>query len=158
MTRTLIAYYSRTGTTELLAKQLALGLGADLFEIKCTRYRGLFGYVRAAYDSLKRRLPPVALSDVSLDDYDLLVVAGPVWTSYGATPVRAFLSAAKGLPSRVALALTYGGHSPAESAFEDLKALLAGNPEVVMSVNAEAMNKGDAAAAMDDFIDKLKER
>jgi hypothetical protein len=63
--RSLVLCYSRTGTTKEVAAALAERLGAELAELHCDRYRpGPLGYVRAAYDSLRRRLAPVSVAVV----------------------------------------------------------------------------------------------
>lgn len=158
MDKRLIAYYSRTGTTEELARQLAGALDADMLRIECTRYIGFVGYIRAAYDSLRRRLPSIDFPKVSMEDYDILVVMTPVWTSYGATPMRAFLAGELSMPDRVALAVTYGGHSPAEKALDDLKALLPREPEAALALAADAIKGGEIVNIVANFADRLKRR
>ncbi len=125
MPNVLIAYYSRSGTTQKLALALASALDADVVEIRCKRYGpGIFNYLRAGYDSVKGNLPPIELSRDSAQDYDLVLLGAPIWTSYPALPLRAFLAGKPRLPPRVALFLTYGGHSPPETAVNEVEALL----------------------------------
>jgi flavodoxin len=60
--KTLVPYYSLSGTTRTVATQLAGDLGADIEEIRCKRYLpGFWGYLRAAYDSARGNLPPTGL-------------------------------------------------------------------------------------------------
>ena len=139
----LVLYYSRTGTTRLAADRLAEAVDADLGEIEVSRYRGaFFGYARAGYDSLKRNVPSVTTSKCVRRNLDLLVLATPVWTSYPATPMRAFLLGDKPLPKRVALLLTYGGHSPAEKAFDELEAMLQFPAVGRLALKADEVLKG----------------
>lgn len=123
--RTAIIYYSRTGTTKILADALALELGADIGEIRCVRYRpGALRYLLAGYDSVKGNLPPIESPVMDLAGYDLVLIGTPVWTSHPSLPVRAFLAGKPDLPDRVALFLTHGGHSPVETAISECAALL----------------------------------
>jgi flavodoxin len=122
--RTLIVYYSRTGTTKNAAEGLAGLLGAELAAIRCERYpRGFFGYMRAGRDSMRGHLPPIDVPPLAKEPYDLMVIGSPVWAGHPSTPVRAFLASGQALPSRVGLFLTRMG-SPAERAEQELEALL----------------------------------
>ena len=59
--RTLVVYYSRTGNTERVAKDVAARLGADLERIvdKASRL-GFTGYLRAVYDSARKVAADIA--------------------------------------------------------------------------------------------------
>lgn len=159
LVRTLIVYYSRTGTTRALAAALADALGADLAEIRCKRYQGgLFRYLRAGYDSVKGNLPPIEVPPVAAADYDLVLIGGPVWTSHPALPIRAYLAGAPPLPDRIGLFLTYGGHSPARTAIEELAALLPGPFEASLSAPGKDVGDGSIANAIGIFVDLLTEK
>jgi len=121
--KTLIVYYSRTGTTRKLAQALADAFGADISEIRCDRYGpGPFRYLRAGYDSVKANLPPIDMPQTRFLDYDLVLIGGPIWTSYPALPIRALLAGKPELPERVGLFLTYGGHSSPDKAIAEVAA------------------------------------
>lgn len=68
--RTLVIYYSRTGTTRKVAQALADMLGADTAEIRCERYGvGGLGYIRAAYDSVRGARPAIVIPTAVESDY-----------------------------------------------------------------------------------------
>ena len=90
--RILVVYYSLSGNTQRVARDLATHLGADLQRIReRTQRRGFLGYVRAAFDSLRERR--VALMDVARDaaEYDLTIVGTPIWTGRITPAVRTYL-------------------------------------------------------------------
>lgn len=156
--QTLIVTYSRTGTTRKLARAAADILSCDIAEIRCDRYRpGVLRYLRAGFDSVRGNLPPIDVPAIRFRDYDLALLAAPVWTSYPALPLRAFLQQKPDLPRRVGLLLTYGGHSPAEKAVECAQALL---PQPIcgsLCVNQEQVETGGVSIALEAFIDQLDE-
>lgn len=156
MTKTLILYYSRTGTTDKLARLLQQELSADMAPLRCECYAGVWGYVRAAYDSLKRRLPDLEPVDVNLSDYDQLLIGGPIWTSYPATPLRAFLKENQTLPARVGLFLTYGGHSPPEKAELDVQDLLPQPLQASVFVSASDLAQGRNLHQLTQFVRMFK--
>jgi hypothetical protein len=122
--RTLILYYSFTGNTRQVATLLAENLGADIGEVTCKTYSyGFFGGLRQAWDVLLGHTPPVEMPAQIDDNYDLLVVAGPVWAGRPATPVRGILKNLRANGHKLALALTCDGTSeryPGEKAMDEL--------------------------------------
>lgn len=128
-----------SGHTERLAHKLAKILDGELIAIHAPQYRpGIFGYIRAGFDSLRQKCKLAPQSFDALRSYDNLVLCGPIWTSYPATPLRALLSSKIDLPQSVSLFLTSGGHSPGIKAFETATADL-GRPFAATAVlgNAE---------------------
>jgi hypothetical protein len=133
---TLIVYYS---------------LGADLAEIRCARYRrGFIGYVRAAYDSVKGRLPAIDLPAAADLPCDLMIVAAPIWAGHAATPVRAFLAAGRTLPGKTALVLTRGGSSP-DAAFAEMQAELSTPAKAKLALRAKDIQADAIAEALRAF-------
>jgi flavodoxin len=89
----LVAYYSRTGKTRLVAEELALLLEADLEEIQEKKDRsGMMGYLSGGRDATLNR--PAELSSRHTADPRRIVVLGmPVW-AWGPPPaMRAYLAA-----------------------------------------------------------------
>lgn len=158
--KTLIVYYSRTGTTEKLARALAAELDARIEAIDCPSYAveraGWLGYLKAGWDSLKGRLPRVDLPDVTLTDYDLLLIGTPIWTSYPSVPMRAFLDQSLGFPPRVALFVTSGGHSPADKAAAMVADLLPVPLEAMLSIGQSKVQGDDFDVELKAFVKQLK--
>jgi flavodoxin len=155
MPKVLIVFYSRTGTTGRLAAALAQRLDADVAEIRCTRYgHGFFGFLRAAYDSLRGNMPQVETSQRVTSNYDLVLLGSPIWTSRPAVPLRAFLAGAPDLPGRIGLFLTYGGQSP-ETAIRETVALLQSRLEASLALKADEIQGDRLAEAVDTFLEQL---
>jgi Flavodoxin len=92
MSRILVVYYSRSGTTRQAARAIAEALGADLEELVERRGRaGVIGYARSALDGLLDRLTELEPPRYRPEDYDLVVFGSPVWVSSLSAPVRTYL-------------------------------------------------------------------
>lgn len=94
----LVAYFSATGTTEILAKKLAKAAGADLFEIQPKHH-----YTAADLDwtnpssrstvemkDLSSR-PAVANKVANMAEYDVVFVGFPIWWYVAPTIINTFL-------------------------------------------------------------------
>lgn len=157
MPKRLIIYYSLTGTTQRLAEALAAKLDADLVRIECSRYRrGWFTYVRGGYDSIKRRKPPVKLSQKLEADYDLLIVGAPVWAGYPAPPLRSLFSGRYDLPERVAGFLTQGGESPGDKAIPEFEAIVGKPLEAVLDIQESSLDSAISDDTLGEFLRELE--
>lgn len=157
--RTLIIYYSRTGTTATIARTLANRLDADTREISCDRYAGgILRYLLAGYDSVRGNLPEIIMPNFTAEQYDLVLIGTPVWTSHPALPVRAFLKRKPELPARVAVFLTHDGHSPAQTCIDELAQLLAVPIEAKLTFNSAQVSGGKFADDVSDFANELENR
>lgn len=140
MTKTLIAYYSKTGTTKALVEEIAKETSADLLEIKVPS--GTFpDDMYATNDvSIKQRednnFPEVTSSFPDLNQYDYLVVAGPNWSSQIATPLVTFLKDVQSYNGKVISVNTSVGQND-DQYNADFK-IRAGKLNVVATINGNA--------------------
>lgn len=93
--RTLVVCYSRTGTTEALARAAAESLGADFRTIEprepyAAEYSDMTDLAREEKHTGARRELKGPLPDAS--GYDLVVVASPVWWGGLSTPASTYLT------------------------------------------------------------------
>ena len=86
MSKTLVAYFSASGTTAKVAKKMAEAIGADLFEIKPeTPYTGadLNWQNKNSRSSVEMNdrssRPAVAVKVADMPQYDVVFVGFPVW-------------------------------------------------------------------------------
>ena len=145
--RTLVAYYSNTGNTRRMAELLATQLQADLAEVTCERYLAWYGPLAMAWDIFTRHRPQVTVLAPAGDDYDCVVIGGPVWAAKAAPPVLALAS--RWPNARKALFVTCSGasqNSPPEPAIAEMKAELAGGADVPVRIFRAADVHADGAA------------
>jgi flavodoxin len=89
--KTLVAYYSRTGNTEKVAKEIAKELNADVEKILCPDYNGMMGFLKAGKEAMKKKKPEISFGKNPLN-YDLVIIGWPVWAGNMCSPVRSFIS------------------------------------------------------------------
>lgn len=91
MAHVLVAYYSRTGTTEVVARALAHRLGAELDRIETpTSYAGTMGFAKAIWHSLRGASPPIRRR-FDPARFRVLVLCSPVWAGKLPGPMRTYM-------------------------------------------------------------------
>lgn len=91
----LVAYFSRSGNTRLLAEQIQKATGGDIFEIQVAEpYPEAY---REVTEQAKREIetgykPALKTKPEHPEQYDILFIGSPCWWSTIAPPVATFLS------------------------------------------------------------------
>lgn len=154
--KTAVVYFSVSEHSKRAAEKLAKALDGDLIALRAPSYRtGVLGYMRAGFDSLRQKCDLAPQDFSTLGDYDRLVLCGPLWTSYPATPLRALLKSDMDMPETIGLFLTSGSHSPAEKAFATAEADL-GRPLVVTAELGNSIEDTDhEEEILKRFVDGL---
>ena len=120
-TKVLVAYFSHSGNTRAMARQIAEATGGDLFEIvPAAAYPAEYGAVvdqakkeigGGVRPALKGRLPDVGA-------YDVIFVGSPCWWATIAPPVATFLTSCDLASKTVVPFMTHEGsgmgHSEAD--------------------------------------------
>lgn len=111
MSKILIVYYSKTGHTAQIARELANLCGADTEAIvsKNDGDKG-FKFFRALLNTAFQRSSEIEPSKKSPQDYDLIVVGTPVWMFKLSPFTRAYLKHHSQQFKQVAFFCTQGGN------------------------------------------------
>lgn len=98
--KTLVVYYSASGNTERVAKDIAKAAGADLFEIVPTEvytsedlnWTNSDSRVSREHDDESLRDVPLTTTEVpDWDSYDTVFIGYPIWWGIAAWPVDTFV-------------------------------------------------------------------
>ncbi|KUK27085.1 MAG: hypothetical protein XD60_0760 [Acetothermia bacterium 64_32] len=156
--KTLVAIYSRSGTTLSVGKRIADALGADLevIEDRVNR-RGILGFLRSGYEALAKRVPPIAEPKHDPGDYDLVVVGTPIWAGRMSSPVRAYLHRFRGKLPRAAFFATSagGGHTKALAEMAEVAGV---EPLSTLELTADQLESEEATRAVGEFTAELSRR
>ncbi len=151
----LIIYYSRNGSTKTAALALANQLSAEIEQIgPVKRYAGIFGYFRAAIDSLRGNLPAIDPMKQSPQKFELTVVAAPLWAGHAAPPIRTYLNDHKGEFRKIASLITRGGSST-DQAFAEIGQLSGLQPVAELSLRDKEIKAGGFNEQISGFGDAI---
>ena len=116
MSKKLVAYFSASGTTANVAKNLAKAAGADLYEIKpAVPYSkaDLNWMDKQSRSSVEMRdkssRPALADADANIADYDTIFIGFPIWWYVAPTIINSFLEAYDFSGKKIVLFATSGG-------------------------------------------------
>ncbi len=161
--KTLIVYYSRSGWTRKVAKELAGKLECDIEEIKeDTNRSGIIGWLKAGRETMqissrKKEMPPLLPLEKNLADYDLVVVGAPVWVGQPATPVQSFLSGKLDEVKDLAFFCTLGGRNP-DKTFGTMQELSGKAPVATAEICAKDIKAGVHGPGIEAFAKELKDK
>ena len=153
MSKTLVAYFSASGVTAKLAKNLAEAAGADLYEIKpAVTYTNadLNWQDKKSRSSVemndKTFRPAIADTDANIADYDTIFVGFPIWWYVAPTIINTFLEAYDFSGKTIILFATSGESGMGNSA-KELRA----------SVSHSAVIKDGKRFSANASVDELKD-
>lgn len=116
MSKTLVAYFSASGTTQRAADKLAKAAGSDLYEI-----RPAVPYTRADLDWMDKKSrstlemkdpsfrPELADKDADIASYDRIFLGFPIWWYVAPTLINTFLESYDFTGKEIVLFATSGG-------------------------------------------------
>lgn len=126
--KTLVAYFSATGTTEAVAKDIAAVTGGTLYEIKPeAKYTAadLDWTVKTSRSSVEmqdRNSRPAIIKDLQdADSYDLIYIGFPVWWYTAPTIINTFIEA-YGFKGKTVIFFATSGGSSIDKANAEFKA------------------------------------
>ena len=154
--KTLVVYYTRSGTTAKAAQMIAAALNADKEEIKESSGRGgPLGWLRSGMEANQRKPAEVKPLEADPTIYDLVVVGTPIWAGTVSSPVRGFIEKHRDQLPRVAFFCTMEGDNPVK-AFQEMEKALGAKPASTLALQKNTVDGGEAQARVIEFAEALK--
>lgn len=123
MANILCVYYSRTGRTEKLIRDIAQTLDCEVVRLDDgVNRKGLSGWITSGLQAVARKVPPVSQPEtkLKLKEYDLVILATPVWAGRCSAPMRSFLQQFGDELRRVAYIITRSCDVRYEEVFDQM--------------------------------------
>jgi flavodoxin len=155
MQNILIVFYSRTGVTKKVARNLADELMADMEEIESIKNRdGISGYAFSGYEATKGKDAKIKNTTKNPADYDLIIIGTPVWAWSMSSPIRSYINKNKFAFKNIAFFATYGGNIG--KTFIELEKLCNKPPMATLGLLTKEVIKDEHKGKMAEFVGKLK--
>lgn len=152
----LVVYYSRTGTTKLIAEKIQALLGSEIEEIVDTKKRtGFLSFLRCGMDAMFKRLTVIKEPINDPQNYGLVAIGTPVWSHTMTPAVRTYLNQKSTAFKKAAFFCTSGSGSN-EHAFKDMEDLCGKKPVATMELSEEDAASGNIEEPLKEFMAKIK--
>jgi flavodoxin len=153
--KTFIIFYSRTGTTGKVAKDMAKNLKCDIEEIKDFKSRaGVLGFMMSGKEAGLKQLPEIKKPAKNPKLYDVIIIGTPVWAFTMSSPVRTYIHNNKKYFKKIALFCTHEG-GPGNT-LKDMEKLCGMKAAASIDFNRKDVESGRYAEKLRQFIIKLK--
>ncbi|MCB2214385.1 hypothetical protein KQH50_03200 [bacterium] len=87
-----VVYYTRTNNSKRVAEKISNRLSCDLIQITDPiNWKGFIGYIKAGFYSMTNRHVDIEVHG-DLDDFDEIIVVGPLWAGGIAPALRTFFA------------------------------------------------------------------
>jgi flavodoxin len=107
--KTLVVYYSLSGNTARVAREIAKRMNADVESIQDKHHGvGVFAYLKDVIDAVRGVSAKIDAPLRDPRDYSLVIVGTPVWAGHITPAVRAYLEQTVGQHEAVAFFVTSG--------------------------------------------------
>ncbi|MHA2407985.1 MAG: flavodoxin family protein [Candidatus Ranarchaeia archaeon] len=154
--KTLVAYFSRTGSNRTIAEHLAQTLKADLDEITDhTKRKGKIGWIRAGRDSSAKKLTKISVNK-NPKDYDRIILGGPKWAFNLIPPLRSYATQFNFQDKEVAF-FTVCLSGEADDVHNELDRLMEGAQVMAtLTLTEKSLKENYYQEKLQKFIDELK--
>ncbi|MFA5857029.1 MAG: flavodoxin [Candidatus Pacearchaeota archaeon] len=154
--KTLVVYYSRTGTTKKLAEDLAEHFNADKEEIlDLTSREGAINWLKAGRDAFKKRTTEISKTKKDPSKYDLVLLGSPTWAGNITPAMRMYVRCNKDKFGHVACFCTMGGNKT-KNIYKDFTYELGKDPIHTFSSNTKDVINNIHKSKIKVFSKELK--
>jgi flavodoxin len=153
----LVVYYSKTGNTERVAKEVAAALNADLEKVIDRKDRsGIFGFLTGGRDGMKKKMTDIDPPKKNPADYDLVILSTPVWGGDMTPAIRTYVAMNKTNLNAIACIIT-AGRTRAEKVVPSFAEAAGKRPVAYVGfVSKELKNEAVYKEKLAKFIEELK--
>ncbi|MBN2518672.1 MAG: NAD(P)H-dependent oxidoreductase [Candidatus Altiarchaeota archaeon] len=153
--KTLVVYYSRSGTTRTVGEAIAEKLKCDKEEIiDMKKRRGVIGWLKAGKEGKQGKTTKIKPLAKKVNDYDLVIVGTPVWAGNMSPATRTFLEENKKDIKKTAFFATFGGSEG--KTFQDMESICGVKPISNLGLKNGEVKKKEHLQKLGEFIKGMK--
>lgn len=152
--KVLTVYFTRTKNTERVARKVfeSLGGSIELITEKMSR-KGILGWLKTGRQNSQRVAAEINPTEYEPSDYDLVVLASPIWAGAVSAPMRGYMKKNAEKLGRTAVFLSNDSGDVA-NALAEIREILP-SPPLVEGALQRAKIKDEFDATVNSFIEEI---
>jgi len=145
----LILFYSRSGTTKIVATKIAEVLNCDMEEIiDCKNRSGILGWLCSGRDAFRRYFTEIKPVTKNLGSYEHIIIGTPVWAGNITPAIRTLVKNFYEKFNKVTFFCTMSGDGN-KKVFKELEFLCQQKPLLTLAIKRSEVLSGK-------YVEKLK--
>ncbi|MEO0131885.1 MAG: hypothetical protein ABIK73_02960 [candidate division WOR-3 bacterium] len=154
--KVLIAFYSQTGKTKLVAERLKEILNANLEELIDNKKRsGIVGFISAIFDARFKKTTQISPIQFNPANFDIVIIGTPIWAGMPVPAVRTYLNYYAPQINRIAFFCTYHS-SNSQGTFKELEQIANKTPVATLALSAKDFDSKKFPEKIKTFVESLK--
>lgn len=118
--KNLVIYYSRTGNTDTVAKEISKAINGDIKKIELNNNK--INFFWAGFTASTGKKAKIKTIDLNLKDYDNIFIGSPIWAGKSSTPINTLLDKADFSGKKVYVFITQADTKTPSSVYESIAA------------------------------------
>jgi len=149
--KVLTVYFTRSGNTERVVKKIHESIGGDVELItESVNRKGIVGWLKTGSSNSKREVGQIGETMYDPADYDLVILASPIWAGTVSSPMRGYLTKNREKLNRTAVFLS-NDSGVVDKAFLEIRGML-NNPPLVEGSLQRSKIKSEFESTVNTFI------
>jgi flavodoxin len=156
--KTLVAYYTRTGTNEKLVNELQNKFNFDIEKIvDITNRQGTWGYLFSSMQAIFKRKSKIKPIEKNPSNYDVVIVVYPIWVGLMPPPIRTYVSENRDHFNKVALLSISGDGAGNKKAVADFESLADKKAIAYLLLTENEFEQEGHKKKVEDFVKSILE-
>lgn len=153
--KTIVVFYSKSGTTKKVSNNISELKGWDIVEIHDTKNRkGIIGFIIGGRDAMKKKLTTIEKINKNLLEYDKVVIGTPVWASNIPPAIRTFVTEYKDMIKSISTFTTKGGAGE-DAVVSEIEAIAGKKSSVNLQLTGKEVKSDVYKVKIQDFVKKI---
>ena len=142
--KTLIVYYSRTGSCKSLATTISEAMNSDCERLLDVHpYRGPLGFLRGCFVAVRKMLTNICPPQFQPREYDQVILITPIWVGRAAPAIRNYVDQYSDMCRKLKLFVVGMKHDTEGRVSDDLQSSFGLNIDNTVLFTSSEIRKGD---------------